>query len=71
MHEKFGLDGRVHFNVGGAQAIEDSLKIAATTGAPWVPRRSPPATATAAATVISASARCSSRSRTPSAARRA
>src|SRR5437879_797312 len=24
---KFGLDGRVHFNVGGAQAIEDSLKI--------------------------------------------
>ena len=22
---KFGLDGRVHFNVGGAQAIEDSL----------------------------------------------
>lgn len=27
MHEKFGLGGRVHFNVGGAQAIEDSLKI--------------------------------------------
>ena len=27
MHQKFGLDGRVHFNVGGAQAIEDSLKI--------------------------------------------
>jgi 4-aminobutyrate aminotransferase-like enzyme len=25
--KKFGLDGRVHFNVGGAQAIEDSLKI--------------------------------------------
>lgn len=25
--EKFGLDGRVHFNVGGAQAVEDSLKI--------------------------------------------
>jgi len=24
---KFGLEGRVHFNVGGAQAIEDSLKI--------------------------------------------
>src|SRR3989442_9794006 len=24
---KFGLQGRVHFNVGGAQAIEDSLKI--------------------------------------------
>src|SRR5207237_8882245 len=24
---KFGLDGRVHFNVGGAQAIEDSLKM--------------------------------------------
>src|ERR687885_80805 len=24
---KFGLRGRVHFNVGGAQAIEDSLKI--------------------------------------------
>ncbi|CAM5422414.1 Aspartate aminotransferase family protein OS=Rhodanobacter lindaniclasticus OX=75310 GN=B1991_05380 PE=3 SV=1 [Rhodanobacter lindaniclasticus] len=25
--KKFGLDGRVHFNVGGAQAIEDSLKL--------------------------------------------
>ena len=25
--QKFGLDGRVHFNVGGAQAIEDSLKV--------------------------------------------
>jgi 4-aminobutyrate aminotransferase-like enzyme len=24
---KFGLGGRVHFNVGGAQAVEDSLKI--------------------------------------------
>ena len=24
---KFGLPGRVHFNVGGAQAIEDSLKL--------------------------------------------
>src|SRR5881296_2467761 len=24
---KFGLEGRVHFNVGGSQAIEDSLKI--------------------------------------------
>src|SRR5205085_1959596 len=24
---KFGMQGRVHFNVGGAQAIEDSLKI--------------------------------------------
>ena len=24
---KFGLEGRVHFNVGGAQAVEDSLKI--------------------------------------------
>ena len=24
---KFGIDGRVHFNVGGAQAVEDSLKI--------------------------------------------
>ena len=24
---KFGLNGRVHFNVGGAQAIEDSLKV--------------------------------------------
>jgi len=24
---KFGLKGRVHFNVGGAQAVEDSLKI--------------------------------------------
>jgi len=27
MQSKFGLKGRVHFNVGGAQAIEDSLKI--------------------------------------------
>jgi 4-aminobutyrate aminotransferase-like enzyme len=27
MQAKFGLKGRVHFNVGGAQAIEDSLKI--------------------------------------------
>jgi len=25
--QKFGMDGRVHFNVGGAQSIEDSLKI--------------------------------------------
>ncbi len=25
--QKFGLKGRVHFNVGGAQAVEDSLKI--------------------------------------------
>ncbi|MGL4275358.1 MAG: aminotransferase class III-fold pyridoxal phosphate-dependent enzyme, partial [Pseudomonas paracarnis] len=24
---KFGLDGRVHFNVGGSQSIEDSLKV--------------------------------------------
>src|SRR5207248_2581145 len=24
---KFGFEGRVHFNVGGSQAIEDSLKI--------------------------------------------
>lgn len=24
---KFGMDGRVHFNVGGSQAIEDSLKL--------------------------------------------
>ena len=24
---KFGIKGRVHFNVGGSQAIEDSLKI--------------------------------------------
>jgi 4-aminobutyrate aminotransferase/(S)-3-amino-2-methylpropionate transaminase len=28
---KFGLEGRVHFNVGGAQAIEDSLKIVRNT----------------------------------------
>ena len=27
MEKKFGEKGRVHFNVGGAQAIEDSLKI--------------------------------------------
>ena len=26
-HSKWGRDGRVHFNVGGAQAIEDSLKV--------------------------------------------
>ena len=26
-HKKFGSAGRVHFNVGGAQAIEDSLKL--------------------------------------------
>ena len=26
-HDKFGLDGRVHFNVGGSQSIEDSLKL--------------------------------------------
>src|SRR4030081_2717349 len=24
---RFGIDGRVHFNVGGSQAVEDSLKI--------------------------------------------
>lgn len=30
-HSKFGLDGRVHFNVGGSQAIEDSLKIVRNT----------------------------------------
>src|SRR6202165_2406108 len=28
---KFGVDGRVHFNVGGSQAIEDSLKIVRNT----------------------------------------
>ncbi len=27
MKQKFGRDGRVHFNVGGSQSIEDSLKI--------------------------------------------
>lgn len=27
IERKFGLQGRVHFNVGGSQAIEDSLKI--------------------------------------------
>lgn len=27
MHKKFGLDGRVHFNVGGSQSIDDSLKL--------------------------------------------
>ena len=27
MKRKFGLDGRVHFNVGGSQSIEDSLKL--------------------------------------------
>lgn len=28
---RFGVDGRVHFNVGGSQAIEDSLKIVRNT----------------------------------------
>ncbi len=27
IEERFGLKGRVHFNVGGAQAVEDALKI--------------------------------------------
>ena len=27
MEQRFGVKGRVHFNVGGAQAVEDSLKI--------------------------------------------
>jgi 4-aminobutyrate aminotransferase/(S)-3-amino-2-methylpropionate transaminase len=27
VEEKYGVKGRVHFNVGGAQAVEDSLKI--------------------------------------------
>jgi 4-aminobutyrate aminotransferase-like enzyme len=27
VERKFGVEGRVHFNVGGAQAIEDSLKL--------------------------------------------
>ncbi len=27
MKSKFGMDGRVHFNVGGSQSIEDSLKL--------------------------------------------
>ena len=27
IEEKYGVKGRVHFNVGGAQAVEDSLKI--------------------------------------------
>lgn len=27
MKKKFGLDGRIHFNVGGSQCIEDSLKL--------------------------------------------
>ncbi len=27
MKAKFGMDGRVHFNVGGSQSIEDSLKL--------------------------------------------
>ena len=26
-HSKFGYEGRVHFNVGGSQAVEDSLKL--------------------------------------------
>jgi 4-aminobutyrate aminotransferase/(S)-3-amino-2-methylpropionate transaminase len=25
--QRFGLDGRIHFNVGGSQAVEDSLKL--------------------------------------------
>lgn len=27
MEDKYGVKGRVHFNVGGAQAVEDSLKV--------------------------------------------
>lgn len=27
MHKKFGMEGRVHFNVGGSQSIDDSLKL--------------------------------------------
>ena len=77
---KFGLDGRVHFNVGGSQSIEDSLKVVrnASNGkslmfafeggyhVPSAPRRSPPATATAAATATLANAPTLSRSRTTS-----
>src|SRR5437879_9710077 len=29
---RFGIDGRVHFNVGGSQAIEDSLKLVRDAG---------------------------------------
>ena len=27
IEKKFGVKGRVHFNVGGAQAIEDAIKV--------------------------------------------
>ncbi len=85
--KKFGLDGRVHFNVGGAQAVEDSLKLVrnARNGKSLMfafeggyhgrtlgaSAITSSATAIAAATAISASARSSSRSRTTSAARKA
>ena len=84
--KKWGHTGRVHFNVGGAQAIEDSLKVVrnasggkslmfafegGTTAARWAPPASPPATAIAAATATSATARSSSPFPTRSAAPRA
>lgn len=66
-HRAFGIKGRVHFNVGGAQAIEDSIKLVrsatskslfmafmgGTTAGPSEPPRSPPATDTADASAIS------------------
>lgn len=85
--KKFGLDGRVHFNVGGSQSIEDSLKVVrnATNGKSLMfafeggyhgrtlgaSSIPPPATATVVATATSASVRSSSRSRTTSAALKA
>ena len=68
---KFGLDGRVHFNVGGSQSIEDSPSKAVTTAAPSAPRRSPPASAIVVATATLASAPTSFPFLTTSVARRA
>jgi len=60
MEARLGVKGRVHFNVGGSQAVEDSLKLVRNaTGktlnfaaAPSARPRSPPAIVTAAATDI-------------------
>ena len=61
IEKTFGVQGRVHFNIGGAAAIEDAIKIVRNhtkknsmfafmggiMAVHWVPRRSLPATVTA------------------------
>src|SRR5262245_1531965 len=81
--QKFGSKGRVHFNVGGSQAIEDSLKLVRNFkkgkslmfafeggyhGRTLGASASPPPTATAAASATLATARILFRSPTISAA---